>query len=74
MRYHGFIASARCLALGLMLAWGGHATAADIHYRFIMVAGNKMFYREASNPHKPTILLLHGFPSSSHSYGWRRWS
>ncbi len=27
-----------------------------------------VFYREAGNPDAPTILLLHGFPSSSHMY------
>ena len=27
-----------------------------------------IFYREAGDPSKPTILLLHGFPSSSHMY------
>lgn len=68
MRRHSFTAKARCLTLGLMLAWVGHATADDIHYRFITVAGNKLFYREAGDPHKPTILLLHGFPSSSHMF------
>src|SRR2546430_5249055 len=29
------------------------------------VAGHKLFYREAGDPSKPTIVLLHGFPSSS---------
>ncbi len=27
-----------------------------------------IFYREAGSPTKPTIVLLHGFPSSSHMY------
>jgi pimeloyl-ACP methyl ester carboxylesterase len=30
--------------------------------------GIKVFYREAGQPTFPTILLLHGFPSSSHQY------
>ncbi|OAL33939.1 hypothetical protein AYO20_06774 [Fonsecaea nubica] len=30
--------------------------------------GIKVFYREAGSPSKPTILLLHGFPSSSNQY------
>jgi pimeloyl-ACP methyl ester carboxylesterase len=30
--------------------------------------GIKVFYREAGDPSKPVILLLHGFPSSSHQY------
>src|SRR5690606_25819491 len=38
------------------------------HYRFKEVLGRKIFYREAGDPKKPTILLLHGYPSSSHTY------
>ncbi|KAF1959108.1 putative hydrolase or acyltransferase of alpha/beta superfamily [Byssothecium circinans] len=30
--------------------------------------GENIFYREAGAPTSPTILLLHGFPSSSHQY------
>ena len=32
------------------------------------VAGLRVFYREAGDPSKPTIVLLHGFPSSSHQF------
>ena len=32
------------------------------------MAGFKIFYREAGDPSKPTIVLLHGIPSSSHEY------
>ena len=33
------------------------------------VVGNyTIFYREAGHPSAPTVLLLHGFPSSSHQY------
>ena len=32
------------------------------------VAGVKLFYREAGNPSRQTIILLHGFPSSSYSF------
>jgi pimeloyl-ACP methyl ester carboxylesterase len=31
-------------------------------------AGIRIFYREAGDPSKPTIVLLHGFPSSSYSF------
>jgi pimeloyl-ACP methyl ester carboxylesterase len=34
----------------------------------IDVDGVKLFYREAGEHHKTTLLLLHGFPSSSHMY------
>jgi pimeloyl-ACP methyl ester carboxylesterase len=37
-------------------------------YNHAEVSGRKMFYREAGNESAPTIVLLHGFPSSSHMY------
>ena len=44
------------------------AAAVDIAYRVMEVDGVKVFYREAGPAHAPTLLLLHGFPSSSHMY------
>jgi pimeloyl-ACP methyl ester carboxylesterase len=32
------------------------------------VSGHSIFYREAGSPDAPTLLLLHGFPSSSRMY------
>ena len=43
-------------------------SSAVITYKTVQVNGLKIFYREAGDPSKPTILLLHGFPSSSHMY------
>jgi pimeloyl-ACP methyl ester carboxylesterase len=37
-------------------------------YHFATVNGRKVFYREAGDPAAPAILLLHGFPASSHMY------
>jgi len=37
-------------------------------YRSVKIEDVELFYREAGDPDKPTILLLHGFPSSSHMY------
>ena len=37
-------------------------------YKYANVNGKKIFYREAGAQHKQTIVLLHGYPSSSHSY------
>jgi pimeloyl-ACP methyl ester carboxylesterase len=37
-------------------------------YRTASVDGLKVFYREAGDPQAPTVLLLHGFPTSSHMY------
>jgi pimeloyl-ACP methyl ester carboxylesterase len=35
------------------------------HYRTIEIDGLPIFYREAGDPGKPVLLLLHGFPASS---------
>src|SRR5512133_2017579 len=32
------------------------------------VAGLRLFYREAGDASKPTIVLLHGFPTSSYEF------
>jgi pimeloyl-ACP methyl ester carboxylesterase len=40
----------------------------QILYKNITVDSLRIFYREAGDPQKPTVLLLHGFPSSSHMY------
>lgn len=37
-------------------------------YQSIDVNGHSIFYREAGSPDAPTLLLLHGFPSSSRMY------
>lgn len=37
-------------------------------YQTIKVQGVNIFYREAGNRDAPTVLLLHGFPSSSRMY------
>jgi pimeloyl-ACP methyl ester carboxylesterase len=39
-----------------------------VRYGFEDVDGLQIFYREAGNPSDPAIVLLHGFPSSSHMY------
>ncbi len=41
-----------------------HPTA----YRTVSVHGNSIFYREAGPPDGPTLLLLHGLPSSSRMF------
>ncbi len=37
-------------------------------YRHAQVPGHRVFYREAGSRENPTLLLLHGFPSSSHMF------
>lgn len=39
-----------------------------VHYRFETIDGVRMFYREAGPAEAPVVLLLHGFPTSSHMF------
>jgi len=39
-----------------------------VFYRKLNVEGLEIFYREAGSRDAPTVLLLHGFPSSSHMF------
>jgi pimeloyl-ACP methyl ester carboxylesterase len=39
-----------------------------VQYKTVNINGLDIFYRQAGNRGNPTILLLHGFPSSSHMY------
>ncbi len=41
---------------------------AAVRHGYEKVDGQTIFYREAGDPTKPKIVLLHGFPSSSHMY------
>lgn len=40
----------------------------EIRYRTEKVGELNIFYREAGDPNKPTLVLLHGFPTSSQMY------
>ncbi|MCW1912715.1 alpha/beta hydrolase [Luteolibacter sp. GHJ8] len=40
----------------------------EVRYETVDLPEAKIFYREAGDPAKPAILLLHGFPSSSHMF------
>src|SRR6266705_6681007 len=39
-----------------------------IHYRTAAVGDHQIFYREAGDRNQTSLLLLHGFPSSSHMF------
>jgi pimeloyl-ACP methyl ester carboxylesterase len=39
-----------------------------IHYKSTTIDGVKVFYREAGPANAPVVLLLHGFPTSSHMF------
>ncbi|MDI2112991.1 alpha/beta fold hydrolase [Commensalibacter nepenthis] len=39
-----------------------------VYYNYIELNKVRVFYREAGRKNSPTLLLLHGFPSSSHQF------
>ncbi|MET0897866.1 MAG: alpha/beta fold hydrolase, partial [Mycobacterium sp.] len=43
-------------------------TDTEIRYHQRAIDGQTVFYREAGDPRHPTVVLLHGFPSSSHMF------
>ena len=62
----------KAILISLMLNIGliTHVAAqnSDISYKTVEIEGLDVFYREAGDPNNPTILLLHGFPTSSHMF------
>ncbi len=44
------------------------AASVVVHYRSATIDGVKVFYREAGPADGPVVLLLHGFPTSSHMF------
>jgi pimeloyl-ACP methyl ester carboxylesterase len=45
-----------------------HVPSQRTSYRTATVKGRKVFYREAGDPSSPTIVLLHGLPTSSQMF------
>jgi pimeloyl-ACP methyl ester carboxylesterase len=73
-----FTLPALALALIIAAALTAHASLPDkvaapaddlnVHYRTTKIDGLDIFYREAGPKDAPTLLLLHGFPTSSHMF------
>lgn len=59
------IAAALAGMCSAVQARGGEPT---VRYGYQDVDGLKIFFREAGDPANPAIVLLHGFPASSHMY------
>lgn len=55
-------------ALFALTAVSVAAEPPTIHYRTVEIDGLDIFYREAGPEDAPTVLLLHGFPTSSHMF------
>ena len=65
------LAVAAILAISQLPAYGGgkeRPVKYPTHYRTIQVDGLSLFYREAGPKDAPTLLLLHGLPSSSRMF------
>ena len=62
------------LLLAVILLGIVHSASADhgrefgVRHRTVKIEGLDIFYREAGDPDRPTVLLLHGFPTSSHMF------
>jgi len=60
--------------ISILALAGSYSTAqeavwpAKTTYHTQKVNGHNIFYRQAGDPSKTTIILLHGYPSSSHTY------
>ena len=48
--------------------WAAASDTTQVMHRTIEIDGQSIFYREAGPADAPTILLLHGFPTSSHMF------
>ncbi len=75
MTNHLFSSLAASLLLAGLVASPQHAAAkpsagnsATVTHNTVTLNGVDVFYREAGDRRNPTILLLHGFPSSSHMF------
>ena len=53
---------------GPILAQSTECARGHVTYRTVKVDGPSIFYREAGPKEAPTILLLHGLPSSSRMF------
>jgi hypothetical protein len=64
------LAASAAIPHGVFAAKASSGGAAPIvtHHRTKTIDGIKIFYREAGPANAPVVLLLHGFPTSSHMF------
>lgn len=53
---------------GALAVASAHAAAPAVTFHYAQVDDVRVFYRQAGDPKAPTVLLLHGLPSSSFMY------
>lgn len=68
MKLQSFFRLAKTLAAAFVIATSLYAAAPAVSYRTVKVEGLDIFYREAGPVDAPVVLLLHGFPTSSHMF------
>jgi len=64
----GLFCAPQAFAQPSALAAAARPAPVVIHYRTETIDGVKVFYREAGPAGGPVVLLLHGFPTSSHMF------
>lgn len=64
----GLISGASKSIAGEVSTSGKSAASNPVHYKTVNVGDAEVFYREAGPESAPVILLLHGFPTSSHMF------
>ena len=62
------LVTAILFSASLIFGASAHAEEASVKYQSIDINGVNIFYREAGSQQKPTLVLLHGFPTSSHMF------
>lgn len=80
IRYYAFLLALTAIAIVFAQQTGRAQSAAPetkaaaiergaaTRYRTVKIDDLDIFYREAGDPSKPAIVLLHGFPTSSHMF------
>lgn len=63
-----FVASSPVLPAGLAAASESRPSSLAVRHAMAHLDGHQVFYREAGDESAPTVLLLHGFPTSSHMF------
>ncbi|MER3374900.1 MAG: alpha/beta hydrolase [Allomuricauda sp.] len=66
-----FMGSLACPKDALSNEWNENSNnmiTTHVQFKRKKISGINIFYREAGDPKHPTIVLLHGFPTSSHMY------
>ena len=56
------------LSITLLGSIANAENAPGVAYKTVTIDNVDIFYREAGDPSRPTLLLLHGFPTSSHMF------